>query len=111
MISYNYNFDEFIKSLIGKSYPEMLITAEKEVYAEENLVAGGRRGAPDERKRGCPEYINILKGFLFYLRYNIKPSGISDYEFLKFKLICEDLIKTRNFKQEAIDIFKNKNND
>jgi hypothetical protein len=46
-----------------------------------------------------------MSGFLFWLRYGIKPDGLTADEFATFRPICEDLVSNDQLKAEALEVF------
>ncbi|MCD9188288.1 MAG: hypothetical protein LUM44_17865 [Pyrinomonadaceae bacterium] len=105
MISQNYDFDEFLKFIEDKNYIEIIPLADAECgFAERQSFSV--KGAVKARAMGSTSYAKSLKGFLFFLRSGIKPMGIDDYEFAKYKSVCEKLVEKKQFKPEVLQMFQ-----
>lgn len=100
MISFSYNFKEFIYAVKEKDVTEIISIAQHECYEAEQKIRGGMRGAPKAREEGCPQYVNLLKGLNFFLTNGIKPGGVSELEFHSFKPIVESLVQKGIMKGE-----------
>ncbi len=100
MISSSYNFNEFAKYVKDKSFPEIIKFTQDECYEAEKRIIGGTRGAPCAREEGCSEYVNLLKGLLFFLGNGIKPGGVYDWDFVKYKPIIEGLVQKGIMKSD-----------
>lgn len=100
MISYNYSFDDFVTHVKEKEIGDILSLAQQECYEAERKMAGGNRGAPKARQEGCPHYVSLLKGLIFFLGNAIKPDGVSDWDFQKYKPIVDILVKKEVMKAD-----------
>ena len=49
---------------------------------------------------------NSISGLLYFLENKQRPDGISDINFLKFKPICESLVKKGQMEPEVIKLFE-----
>lgn len=106
MISYSYDFDEFIRYVAEKnSVIEIIAIAHHEANDAERLIQGGRRGAPRERERGCPQYARLLSGFIFFLGNGVKPSGVSDYDFPRFLPVVRHLVEIGQLRPDTLRLF------
>lgn len=112
-ISHKYNFKEFVDCIAEyvnqkdiKHIQEIFPLIEEECYEAERKMAGGVIGAPRAREEGCPEYVNLLKGLLFFLRYEIKPNGVSDQKFQSFKPVIEGLVEKGVMKSGVLRFFR-----
>jgi hypothetical protein len=100
MISHNYCFNNFVTHVKEKEIGEILSLAHQECYEAERKMSGGTRGAPKARQEGCPKYVSLLKGLIFFLGNAVKPSGIADWEFQMYKPIVENLVMKEVMKAD-----------
>lgn len=105
MISYKYNFREFANFVKEKDLSEILSLASQECFEAERKMCGGTRGAPRARQEGCPKYVSLLKGLIFFLGNAVKPGGISDCDFQEYKPSVENQIKKGVMKADYWLIF------
>jgi hypothetical protein len=94
MISSSYSILEFMKAVEEKSYQDIICLAEREATEAERM-SYRPRVAVEANKMGNEEYAENLKNLLFYLRYHIKPFGVSDTVFELFELITRNLENRR----------------
>ena len=120
MISSACNKAEFIKAVQDKDYPQVIRLAEQEVFEAKRISYSGRglrrTGSLSEslreetvknKKWNNTEYVNFLKGFLFFMRGSgIKPSSVSDSDFQLFRPVCVSLVQKEQFKPEIMDFFE-----
>jgi hypothetical protein len=82
------NFKSFVDSINGLDPDELLWRTEKEATAAERCRY--RRGVSDEdRERFGIQYADILKKLIFFMRYGIKPSGLTDEDLKLFRRVCK----------------------
>lgn len=93
MVSISYNFFEFVNYAKDKNILEIISLAQNECYEAEKRIKGGTRGAPRAREEGCPQYVNLLKGLIFFLANGVKPGGVNAWDLIKFKPIVESLVQ------------------
>jgi len=94
MISSTYSMPEFIEAVSNKGYQDIIYMAEREATEAERMTYRPRVSS-EAKKMGCEAYARNLKHFLFYLRYHVKPTGVSDGNFQLFELISHNLEKRR----------------
>lgn len=104
MISPTFKINQFLDAVREMSYHDILRAAEREVYDAEQ-GSYGIKGAVKRRERGSTRYAAELKMFLFFMRYHVKPSGISEALFAAFAPVCQSLVLREEFGREAMDIF------
>jgi hypothetical protein len=105
-MSYNKKLDDFIESVKDKDRIEIFQIAQREIAGAESGLSGVK-GAVAKRASGAPEYVAILKGFMFVFMTGGRPSmGEFEEEFQKFKPIIESLVKKGQFKPEILSVFE-----
>lgn len=77
MISQSCDFDEFLESIRGRDYLEVIYLADKEATEAERLKyrSRTRRLAPPV---ACAGYADVLKGFIRFMRYGVKSPSMED---------------------------------
>lgn len=112
MISHNYSINDFVNYVKEKELGEILFLAQQECYEAERKMSGGTRGAPKARQEGCPQYVSLLKGLIFFLGNAVKPGGVPDWEFQKYKPIVENLVNKEIMKADLwLSFFNDKQAD
>ena len=116
MISPGCGKREFIEAVQNKDYPEIILIANQEVTEAERLSYGPRPKAKDRptelqtwknRKWICQEYVNFLRGFLFFMRCgSIKPGSVSDGDFQLFRPVCQNLVNKGQLKPDVMNFFE-----
>lgn len=104
MISPVFKIQEFLDVVVDKSYQEILLLAEEEV-SEAEARSSRVKGAVVARIQGSGQYADLLKKFLFFMRYGIKPDGISSDDYALFRPICERLVAKGRFKSSVLGLF------
>jgi len=108
MISSRYRIDKFIEAVKDKTFIEIVLLGEREVNYAERRMAPHVKGCVTARQEGG-QYVAILKGFLFFMKNGIKPSGVYDEDFHLFRPICENLVKKKQFKPSIMEFFEKMN--
>ena len=110
MIS-EYNSKEYLQTISDLNYFEMIRELERESQAIDHALSPGRgrRGIEKQYINDAIRYRSIVGGFLFFLRYGIKPGGVSDSDFLTFRTVIEKLVKKGQLKDTILSLFENKN--
>ena len=85
----------------------MIWEAEREAMAVERALSPGRgrKGIEKQYKHRAIEYRELLGGFLFFLRYGIKPSGVSELDFQSFRPAIEKLVEKGQLKSTILSLF------
>ena len=86
-----YNFNAFLERMSKDEYVDILKKAEYECNNIEKS-SFGTKGCVNRRKKGSVEYLRSIEHFLFYMRHGIKPSGIDDKVFLKYRIVVKALV-------------------
>ena len=90
MLSDSCSFEEFIENVQATDLLELMYLTEKEATDAERCLY--RMGVSPPRRESCGvRYAEILKNFLFYMRYGIRPRGVSDEIFETYRQTCEQL--------------------
>ena len=88
MISENCDIREFICELENKDFFEMIYLLDKEATEVERQLFNPK-SSMSERQICGPEYVNNLKGLVFYLRYGAKPRGLRKEDICLLDSVCE----------------------
>lgn len=104
MISETYNIREFLTTMVGKEYYQILSDSEQEIRIAE-ARSYSVRGAPEHRKRGSTKYASQIKSFLYFMRFATRPGSASDSEFAMYKPVCESLVDQGLFDPKILDRF------
>ena len=106
-----YDFQAFLDSITNLNYPEVIREAERETMAVERALSPGRgiKGIDKQYRYKAIKYRELLGGFLFFLRYGIKPAGISDWDFQSFRPAIEKLVEKRQLKSTILGLFETVN--
>jgi hypothetical protein len=104
-----YDFQAFLDRISDLNYFEMIREAEREASAIDAALSPGRgrKGIDKQYKGEAASYRNLQGGFLFFLRYGIKPGGVSDLDFLSFRPVIEKLVKKGQLKDTILSLFEN----
>ena len=102
-----YDFQKFLNSVAELDYPEMLQSAEREATAVEGRLAPrrGKKGIDKQHRLLALDYLRRVKGFIFFLRHSMKPEGISEQEFQRFKPVVENLVEKARLESNILDLF------
>jgi hypothetical protein len=90
MISSALRFEEFIGTVADKDYLDTIFLAEQEATKAERFYYSSQNRNEPAKKR-CKEYACILKNFIYFLRYGVKPWGINEESWRMFLSVCESL--------------------
>jgi len=77
MISQSCDFDEFLERVKDRNYLEVIYLADKEATEAERLRYRSRIRRPDPPDV-CAGYVDVLKGFIRFMRYGVKSPSIED---------------------------------
>ena len=105
---WQYDFRAFLGSISDSDYLEMIKEAEREAMAVERGLSPGKgvKGIDKQYEYSARKYVELLGGFLFLLRYGIKPDGVSDYDFPSFRPAIEKLVKKGQLKSTILSLFE-----
>lgn len=99
MISSSFNIVEFVNAAQGKGYHDIIHMADQEATEAGRLLIHPRT-SEEARGKGADQYVTILEELIFFLRYGIRPHGLSDAVFQLFRALCEGLLeKSRGYSR------------
>lgn len=104
MISFAYDFQQFLDAMAGKNYPEIIAIAEQELGSAEQ---GSRRtrGVATQRESMRREYAEQVGEFLFFMRIGVRPSNAPESDFKRYRPVCEALVEKGQFKPSILSQF------
>ena len=76
MISWKYDINDLFCYIRNTRVKFLVDVLRKEIYCAEQQIQGGRKGSVQARLQGCEEYVNYLKGFVFFLKNAIVPTTV-----------------------------------
>ena len=102
-----YDFQAFLDSISDLDYLGMIKEAECEAMAVDHALSPGRgrKGIDKQHKYEAAKYREIQGRFLFFLRYGIKPSGITDEDFQSFRPVIEKLVEKGQLKSTILSLW------
>lgn len=77
MISKSCDFDEFFESVRDRDYLDVIYLADKEATEAERLRYRSRTRRLDPPE-ACAGYVDVLKGFIMFMRYGVKSPSMED---------------------------------
>jgi hypothetical protein len=83
MISSDCNFKTFIEAVKDKDREEVIYLAEQEATQADRLVLQSKY-SPKEKQKCGKQYSAILKAFIQYIKYTVKPAIPEDHEYKLF---------------------------
>lgn len=104
MISPSFSIKEFLDAMVGKDWEGIITAADYECGVAEQR-SRGKRGK-EAKEMGSMRYAASLKSFLFFIRFGVKPFGVSDREFAMYLPVCEALVQRGDFKPSVLEMFK-----
>jgi len=106
VLSPYYRIEEFLDAVNDKGFLEIINLAKTEVSLVEWGLTGIKR-IKAKRISGAPEYVTVLKGFLFFTKTCIKLMGVYNENFNLSRPVIAHLVKKKFFKPEMSDAFAN----
>lgn len=105
----NYNFAEFVHSLVGKSRREAHANADREARKAEAAVNAGLRGRSGQQNRDyqAEDYRRQLGGLLFFCWHAMRANGLTDEEFALIRPLAEGWVEQGELSREGLGVFKN----
>jgi len=95
MISTSCDLEQFIEAVQDKDYFDIIYFADKEATEAERISYQKRKLASLNQK-DCRQYVDLLKGFILFMRHGIKAIGVSDRDFRLFSSISTNLAQRRH---------------
>ncbi len=104
---WQYDFQAFLNSISDLDYLEMIREATKEGMAVQRALSPGKgiKGIDKQYKYKAIKYEQLLRGFVFFLRYGIKPAEVSDLDFPFFRPAIEKLVQKGQLKSTILSLF------
>ena len=90
MISQNCDFEEFIEAIKSQDHMEIVYLAEQEATQAERFMFRSQSD-PEEIQKCAKEYSALLKKFIQYIKYDVKPKLPAGHEYQAFAAISENL--------------------
>jgi hypothetical protein len=83
--SHEYDFDQFVAKVKDFDLREISARLGEEIRQTERLTGAHVRAAPERRKSGAPEYLNLLKGLRYALSTNQRPSSVQLWDLQRMR--------------------------
>lgn len=106
MISYEYNFENFLDSIKHKTIPEIQKETSREAERAEILSSSITKGISKRDKEIIGYYKKRVGEFAFFINTGIKPGSVDDKDFELYRPICEILVKRGEFLPSILECFK-----
>lgn len=107
MLSYGYDFEQFIAGLKDKSFPEARRLTKSEVDIADVPIRGRtvdiRRRLRDKQRA---IYADKVGGVLFFLRMGHRPDSLTENEFQMLLPLCEYWVKSGALLPTILDLFR-----
>ena len=101
MISESLDLGDFVETIRGKDYREIMYLAEQEATDAERLFYR-KRTSDDFEDKTVSSYARVLKDFLFFMRYGVRPAGLTEEDFQLFRSVCKDVERRSPFRNRSI---------
>ena len=105
MNSPEFDFDQFVAEVKDLNLGEINDRLGGEIRQTERLTGAHVQGAPERRKSGAPEYLNLLKGLHYALSTNQRPSSVQPWDLLRMRPIWDSLVRRGQLRREALTLF------
>ena len=102
MISRTYNIQEFIDYVKDRDLLEIKELGDREYDSAINTRSQGER---KDRMSCFLKYAEHISGLLFFINCGVKPAGIPNNIFLKFRPIFENLVTKKQMLPSILDFF------
>ncbi len=99
-----YDFSDFIEHIKDKDLLDIIETADRACATTERasyIVKGARKA----RTQGSLCYVASLKEFLFFMRTQSKPMGVSAYHLSLYEKVAENLVAKGQWLPETLKLF------
>jgi hypothetical protein len=93
-------FKSFIESVKDQDYLKIIQLAETE-----HATPSPKKPTKDARLANV-KYHSLVTGFLFSMRYGMKPAGVDAKHFQMFRPVCKSLVQRKQLKAEVMKLFK-----
>jgi len=104
---WQYDFQTFLNSISDLDYPEMIQEASQEGMRVQRALSPGRgiKGIDKQYRYKAVKYEELLRDFVFFLKYGTKPTGMSDLDFHSFRPAIEKLVEKGQLKSTILSLF------
>jgi len=106
MNSQTFDVKIFISAMEGRRLKDVIEAIRKEVSEVHDLSFRSASGTRAQRS-GSIEYLQDLKALEFFLRSNVKPSGLREDVFQLFKPLCKSLVEMDELVPQFLRHFEN----
>ena len=96
MISPEFDFLEFISAVKNKDRLDIHRLADSEATEAEKI---------SEIKGYGQNYVEAVRGFVYFMRHCQKPDGIKDEYFQMFRSVCEKLVAKKQLLPDVLKMF------
>lgn len=93
MISTSCDITQFFSSLKDMDYLDIMYSVEQETTDAERL-SYRRKANGEADDEDSSQYASLLKSFLFFMRYDVKPAGLNELDYQLFRSV-KDLIQRK----------------
>lgn len=105
MNSSGYDFEQFVARVKDLDRREIFVRLDEEIRQTEHLTGAHVRGAPQRRKSGAPQYVNLLKGLYYALSNNQRPSSVQPWDLQRMRPIWDSLVRRGQLGRETLTLF------
>ena len=95
-------FKSFIESVKDEGYLKIIELAETE-----HAAPSPKKPTKDARMANV-QYHSLITGFLFFMRYGMKPAGVNAKHFQMFRPVCKSLVERKQLQAEVMRFFGKK---
>ena len=100
MISETLDLGRFLETIRDKDYRDIMYLVEQEATETERFSY--RQNKRDAcQAQPFSSYARTLKDFLFFMRYGVRPAGLTDADFQLFQSVSEDVERKRPFRNQC----------
>lgn len=100
-----FNFDKYLTRLSSQDKWLIIEKAQQEHKICENINIGSRGQNIKDIRNLKTNYLSNLLGIIHLLGKESRPLGVKDDVFIKFKPICEELVKKKQLNETILDLF------
>ena len=103
-----YDIQAFLNSISDLDPLEMVWEVRREEAAVQRALSAGRgtKEAGKQYEYKAMKYEQLLRAFVFFLKFGTKPAGISLWDFCLFRPIAERLVARGQLESSILDLFE-----